>query len=76
MRRYRRAKRIIPGLWITYANTFIDYPSEYQKADEKHGRNDEATMSLEELRWRLHLSGEQPMEELHDLPKAEDKTEA
>lgn len=30
MRRYRRAKRLLPGIWYTYANTFADYPSEYR----------------------------------------------
>lgn len=30
MRRYRRARKVAPGLWFTYRNTFHDYPSEYR----------------------------------------------
>lgn len=31
MRKYRRARRIVPGVWYTYRNTFLGYPSDFHK---------------------------------------------
>lgn len=37
MHKFRRAKRLVRGLWWTYRNSFLDYPGEYQKWSEKPG---------------------------------------
>ncbi|WP_262694360.1 hypothetical protein [Kordiimonas aquimaris] len=29
-RRYKRARRIVPFIWYTYGNEFLNYPSAYQ----------------------------------------------
>lgn len=30
MKRYRRARKLFPGIWFTYRNTFHDYPGGYR----------------------------------------------
>jgi hypothetical protein len=30
-RKYRRARRILPGLWYTYRNTFLRYPEDFRR---------------------------------------------
>ena len=30
MKKYRRARRLVPGVWVTYRNTFVDYPGGYE----------------------------------------------
>jgi len=30
MKKHRRARRLVPGVWFTYRNVFVDYPGKYQ----------------------------------------------
>ncbi len=35
MKKYRRARRLLPGVWVTYRNVFVDYPGSYDSLGKR-----------------------------------------
>lgn len=38
MRKFRRARKVFPGIWYTYRNSFNDYPGGYRPLSKKRSQ--------------------------------------